>query len=154
MNRRSSFLAAALLAVGLSASAQSVHDASQASALSGAGLSAAVAFVPLSVVIGGSAMASMTAEHLSRLLTQETTWIVEQVKGTGPRTELTLRATRQPAVMIVGLPTTQVTQHNVVVNNQVRFEQLAPQSFALKQGDKTLGVMAPESANIGHSKKK
>jgi len=155
MKRSASLLAAAALAAAsLGAHAQSVHDGSQASALSAAGLSAAVAFVPLSVTIGGSALASMTMEHLSRLLSEETEWIVDQVQGKGPRTELRLRATKQQAVMIVGVPTTQVVNNHVTVNNHVRFERLGTQSFALKQGDKTLGVMAPADATMGHSVKK
>ncbi|MCC5612541.1 hypothetical protein LC612_39070 [Nostoc sp. CHAB 5834] len=88
MKNRNLLLAAVVLAAtSLAAQAQSVHDGSQASALSTAGLSAAVAFVPLSVTIGGSALASMTMEHLSRLLSEETEWIVDQVQGKGPRTE-------------------------------------------------------------------
>lgn len=155
MKNRNLLLAAVVMAAtSLTAQAQSVHDGSQASALSAAGLSAAVAFVPLSVTIGGSALASMTMEHLSRLLTEETEWIVDQVQGKGPRTELRLRATKQQAVMIVGVPTTQVVNNHVTVNNQVHFEKLGAQSFALKQGDKTLGVMAPADATMGHSVKK
>lgn len=145
---------AAVAAFSLSVNAQSVHDSSQASALSAAGLSAAVAFVPLSVTIGGSALSAMTMEHLSRLLAEETTWIVEQVTGKGARTELKLRATKQQAVMIVGVPTKQVINNNVTVNNQVHFDQLGTNSFALKYQEKTIGVMAPAGGNLGHSVQK
>lgn len=155
MRQLKSLLAGAAVAtLALSASAQSVHDTSQASALSTAGLSAAVAFVPLSVTIGGSALSAMTMEHLSRLLAEETTWIVEQVTGKGPRTELQLRATKQQATMIVGVPTKQVINNNVTVNNQVHFHQLGTNSFALKYQDKTIGVMAPADSSLGHSVQK
>lgn len=145
---------AALGMAALSAQAQSVHDTSQASALSTAGLSAAVAFVPLSVAIGGSQFSVLTAEHLSRLLSEETEWIVENVAGKGPRTELQLRARKQPTVIVVGVPTKSVIKHQVHVEANVRFEQVGPQGYALKHGEKTLGVMAPADSHIGHSVQK
>jgi len=136
------------------AHAQSVHNGSQASALSTAGLSAAVAFVPLSVAIGGSQFSVLTAGHLSRLLSEETQWIVEQVSGTGPTREVQLRATKSPTVMVVGVPEATVVRHRVEVRTQVQFERIGDQGFVLKQGVNTLGVMLSEEAQRPHSVKK
>ena len=144
----------ALGMVVLSAQAQSVHDASQASALSAAGLSAAVAFVPLSVAIGGAQFSALTMEHFSRLLAEETEWIVQQVTGKGPRTELQLKAAKSPTVVVVGVPTATVVKHHVRVETQVRFEQLGTQTYALMQGEHTLGVAAPADGHMSHSVKK
>jgi len=144
-------LGAALGLAALAAHAQSVHNGSQVSALSTAGLSAAVAFVPLSVAIGGSQFSVLTAEHFSRLLSEETDWIIEQVTGKGPQTELQLRAKSKPTVVVVSAPTATVVKHRVDVHTHVRFEQLGAQSYALKAGDNTLGVMAPGASHMGHS---
>lgn len=154
MSLKSLATALVVSACAASAFAQSVHDSSQASALSAAGASAAVAFVPLSVVIGGTALSAMTVSQLSRLLSEETQWIVDQVKGTGPRTELTLRATRQKAVMIVAVPTKSVVTNNVTINNQVHFDSLGADSFALKKGEGTIGLMVPSNNTLGQSSKK
>lgn len=152
---KSSFVAAALVLAATSSFAQSVRDGSQASALSAAGLSAAVAFVPLSVTIGGSALSVLTIEHLSRMLSEEVEWVVERVHENGPRTELQLKAKKaQPTVMIVGVPTKQVVTHQVTVNNHIHFERLGPQAFAMKRGGQTLGVMAQVDSTTNHSVKK
>lgn len=147
-------LVAAALVLASAAHAQSVHDSSQASALSTAGLSAAVAFVPLSVAIGGSQLSVLTAEHLSRLLSEETDWIVEQVTGREKHTELTLRSQNKGNVIVVGVPPKSVQTNAVVVTNHVHFEKVGNAGYALKKDGKTLAVTVTNEVTIGHSIKK
>lgn len=150
---KATFVATALL-MASAAQAQSVHDSSQASALSTAGLSAAVAFVPMSVAIGGSQLSALTAEHLSRLLAEEADWIVDQVTGREQQTELKLRSQKKGNVIVVGVPTKSVRTNEVVITNHVRFDKVGTAGYALKKDGKTLAVMVTNEVTIGHSIKK
>lgn len=144
-------IAAAATLLAATSMAQSVHNTSQASALSAAGLSSAVAFVPMSVTIGGSALASMTMDHLSRLMTEQREWIVHQVRSDQNNNVLTLQARKAPdTFMQVQLPANTKNTHTLS-KQVVHFNNLAPNSFALMHETRTLGVLVPANNNIGHS---
>lgn len=154
MTKINAAIVASVAILASAAQAQSVHNGSQASALSAAGLSATVAFVPMSVAIGGSQLSALTAQHLSRLLSEEADWIVDQVTGREQQTELKLRSKNKGNVIVVGVPTQSVQSNAVVVTNQVRFDKLGTAGYALKKDGKTLAVMVTNEVTIGHSVKK
>lgn len=127
---------------------------SEASVQSGAMLSVGVLFIPMSLVVGGSAVANVSVKQLHQVLSENTRWTVKGMTTQGDRTELVLQSQDGTATLTVSVPTAQFDRARVAMGQTLVAKQLGQQGFALKAGDVTLGVIQTSAADLSHSRVK